>query len=212
MGRDRGCGPALSFCGQRPPGRFDPAAEDDDEQYRDGGAAARVGQPPSQCQADFIADQPTAPSRSSDADQISADVTLAIWNGQNRICEIPATSGTVARSGPVKRPRKIAHTPQAAEEAQRAVHLSAIARDRPGRQHVLLEAVADPVGDPVAQDRAHPPPPARPGKSPRRPRRWRAARRPARSGSSFRAPGRKERPAKDSPNDTTKAMAKADSG
>ena len=36
---------------------------------------------------------------------------MAIWNGVRGISKTPATSGTKARAGPKKRPRKIAQTP-----------------------------------------------------------------------------------------------------
>jgi len=44
--------------------------------------------------------------------QMIAEAVLAIWNGQNSNSLIPATSGTVARKGPRKRPRKIAQVPK----------------------------------------------------------------------------------------------------
>ena len=42
---------------------------------------------------------------------MKADVTFAIWNGHQDIFKMPAASGTAARSGPKKRPMKIAAMP-----------------------------------------------------------------------------------------------------
>jgi hypothetical protein len=79
----------------------------------------------------------------STADHSKADETLAIWNGQNAICEIPATIGTVEYRR---------HAP-AAKKRQGLFHLHRIARDRPDRERMLLVAVTDPVRDPVSQNR-----------------------------------------------------------
>src|SRR5262245_19604804 len=53
----------------------------------------------------------TSPMPSSTAAHTNAEVKLAIWNSQAGIRKMPATSGTEARSGPKKRPMKIASTP-----------------------------------------------------------------------------------------------------
>lgn len=44
--------------------------------------------------------------------QITAEAVLAIVNGQKASSDMPETSGTVARNGPIKRPMKIPHMPQ----------------------------------------------------------------------------------------------------
>ncbi len=44
--------------------------------------------------------------------QITAEAALAIMKGQNSNSDMPATNGTVARKGPMKRPIKIAQVPQ----------------------------------------------------------------------------------------------------
>src|SRR5215468_3435798 len=54
----------------------------------------------------------TSPKVSSTAAQTNAELKFAVWNCHDGIRKMPATSGTEARSGPKKRPMKIASTPQ----------------------------------------------------------------------------------------------------
>ncbi len=54
----------------------------------------------------------TSPNSSKAADQTSADTKLANWKLQYGISNIPAASGTEARSGPKNRPMKMLGTPQ----------------------------------------------------------------------------------------------------
>src|SRR5688500_16344939 len=52
-----------------------------------------------------------SPSVSSTAHQTKAEVKLATWKLHFGIAKMPAINGTVARSGPEKRPMKIAGAP-----------------------------------------------------------------------------------------------------
>ena len=49
---------------------------------------------------------------SSTMAQITAEAVLATVKGQNASSDMPDTSGTVARNGPMKRPMKIPQMPQ----------------------------------------------------------------------------------------------------
>src|SRR5688572_6980443 len=60
---------------------------------------------------------PNEPGASSTAAQTKAEVKLANWNGHHAMLRMPATSGTAARSGPKKRPMKIAATPHFSRKA-----------------------------------------------------------------------------------------------
>ena len=48
---------------------------------------------------------------------MKADVQLATWNGVRGILQAPATSGTMARSGPKKRPMKMPDQPHFLKKA-----------------------------------------------------------------------------------------------
>ena len=54
---------------------------------------------------------PSRPTFSKTADQTNAERMLASWKGQRGKSRMPAASGTVARSGPKKRPMKIPNVP-----------------------------------------------------------------------------------------------------
>ncbi|MNL68743.1 hypothetical protein D3C87_1935160 [compost metagenome] len=60
---------------------------------------------------------PKAPGARMPKAQTIAEATLAIWNAVCGMAQMPPTSGTTARNGPKKRPKKIPSTPQRSKNA-----------------------------------------------------------------------------------------------
>ena len=88
---------------------------------------------------------------SSTAAQTKAEVTLAIWNCQNGISKMPATSGTTARKGPKKRPMKMPGMPQRLHEALAARDHLRMTRQRPDAGDRIFELKTHPIRQPVAK-------------------------------------------------------------
>ena len=108
-------------------------------------------QPPISLASHLIVVEVTSPSVSSTAAQTNAELKLATWKRQYGIANTPATSGTEARSGPEKRPMKIAERAPFADERLARRNDGRMLRQRPHVIDAIFELQADPVRQPVAE-------------------------------------------------------------